>query len=623
MQMAAINRYLTFLYRCGRETFRGGWRYYVWMTLLTVISLAGLHAYSKQLVDGLITTGMTDQVSWGVYIANFTFLVGMAAAAVMLVVPAYVYKDESFHDVVIFGELLAVSSIAMCLMFVTVDLGRPELFWHLTPGLGKFNWPISMLSWDVVVLWGYLLLNVWICGNLIYSAYHGRKPSKRFYIPFVFIAMVWAISIHTFTAFLYMGLGARPFWNSSIVAPRFLASAFTSGPAFLVLTLQVIRRCTPYRVEDKTLLKLRSIIQVAMIINVFLLVCDSFKEFYTVSHHLSSAEYLFFGLDGHNALVPWIWTAVILNGIALVLLVLPQSRGLRCLNLACILAIFGIWIEKGMGLVVPGFVPTPLGEMVEYTPTVNETLICIGIWAFGLLLYTIFLKATIPVLTGAVRASEPGAVPPMGADAVGADAVGRDAAGKHVETRQADFGPGKQGLTFSVIAVIFLGTAVVFWLDPLGEASPASPGRPAAPDLTQPVLVRDNPDPALYYGTENCKGCHSRREYKRLWNYWEGGGHKDVACEACHGPAGDHALDDVDPRPKMPVTSEMLARPYVLCMGCHTETPGRQTSLRQIECEKHQADSNITKTHPDYEESPQCLNCHDAHRPDRERYKEE
>ena len=598
--MTAINRYLVFLCRCLRETFRGGWRYYVWMTLLTVISLVGLHAYCKQLVDGLITTGMSDQVSWGVYIANFTFLVGMAAAAVMLVVPAYIYKDESFHDVVIFGELLAVATIVMCLLFVTVDLGRPELFWHMTPGIGKFNWPISMLSWDVVVLWGYLLLNVWICGNLIYSEYCGRRPTKLFYIPFVFIAMIWAISIHTFTAFLYMGLGARPFWNSSIVAPRFLASAFTSGPAFLVLTLQMIRRHTPYRVGNDTLLKLRSIIQVAMIINVFLLVCDSFKEFYTVSHHVSSAEYLFFGLNGHNALVPWIWTAVVLNGVALVLLMLPQSRGLRCLNAACVLAILGIWIEKGMGLVIPGFVPTPLGEMVEYTPTVNETLICIGIWAFGFLLYTILLKATIPVLTGAVRAPQRSGAPE---------------AGRRVVPREMEDEPSRRGLTSSLVAVIFLGTALILWWDPLGHANPLPPKLPVDPDLTQPVLVRDNPNPVLYYGTDNCKGCHSKREYRKLWNDWTRGGHKDVECEACHGPAGDHGLRDVDPRPKMAVTSEMLAKPHVLCMGCHAETPGRQTSVRQIECEKHLADFKVSKTDPDYEQSRQCLSCHDAHWP--------
>ena len=187
---------------------------------------------------------MSDEVSWGVYIANFTFLVGVAAAAVMMVIPVYIYDNEELHDLVIFGELLAVAAILMCLAFVTVDLGRPDRFWHLIPGIGQFNFPASMLSWDVIVLNGYLLLNVHICGYLLYCRYRGRTPAKWFYIPFVFIAIVWAVSIHTVTAFLYVGLGGRPFWNSAIVGPRFLASAFTAGPALIILAMQVVRRVT-------------------------------------------------------------------------------------------------------------------------------------------------------------------------------------------------------------------------------------------------------------------------------------------------------------------------------------------------------------------------------------------
>jgi molybdopterin-containing oxidoreductase family membrane subunit len=221
-----------------------------------------------------------------------------------------------------------------------------------------------------------------------------------FYVPFVFIAIVWAISIHTVTAFLYVGLGGRPFWNSAIIAPRFLASAFAAGPAFIILTLQIVRRFTRHRVKDEALYTLRRIMQVAMIINMFLLACEVFTEFYTDSAHVASARYLYFGLHGQNALVPWIWPAVIMNSVATVLLVLPASRGLRWLNVACALSIVGIWIEKGMGLIIPAFVPTPLGEVVEYTPTMRETLICFGIWAVGLLLYTIFIRVSVPVLAG-------------------------------------------------------------------------------------------------------------------------------------------------------------------------------------------------------------------------------
>jgi Ni/Fe-hydrogenase subunit HybB-like protein len=407
--------YLVFLWRCARIAFDGDWRYYSWMGILSIIVLLGINAYARQFVNGLIVTGMSDQVSWGVYIANFTFIVGIAAAAAMLVIPVYIYNNKDLHDLVIFGELLAVAAILMCLAFVTVDLGRPDRFWHLIPGIGKFNFPGSMLSWDVIVLNGYLLLNVHICGYLLYCRYIGKRPATWFYVPFVFIAIVWAVSIHTVTAFLYVGLGGRPFWNSSIVGPRFLASAFTAGPALIILALQIIRRVTDYTINDRALLTLRSIVQVSMLINVFLLANEIFKEFYTRTSHVASSKYLFFGLQGYHSLVPWIWIAITFNFVSMGLLVLPLSKSLKYLNVACVLAIVGIWIEKGMGLVVPGFIPTPLGEMVEYSPSLNETLVCLGIWAFGFLCYTVFLRMSIPILQGRLcQANEPVAKLPPG-----------------------------------------------------------------------------------------------------------------------------------------------------------------------------------------------------------------
>jgi molybdopterin-containing oxidoreductase family membrane subunit len=399
-----IRDFIIFLWRVYRLSFKGSKLFYTWMAFLTFLTFAGAYCYARQFVHGLAITGMTDQVSWGLYIANFTFIVGLAAAAVMLVIPAYVYHNKALHDVVILGELLAVAAIVMCLLFVNVDLGRPDRFWHLLPPIGKFNFPVSMLSWDVVVLIGYLVLNVYICGYLLYVHYLGEEPNPLVYIPFVFIAIFWAISIHTVTAFLYVGLSGRPFWNAAIVGPRFIGSAFTAGPGFMFITFQIIRHYTNYKISDEALRLLRQIVTVSLLINLFMVGCEAFKEFYAESAHSSSARYLFFGLHGHNKLVPWIWFAISIESIAAVIFIVPALAGkMAFANVACVLSIWGIWIEKGPGMVVPGFVPTPLGEIVEYFPTLDESLICIGIWAFGFLIYSWLVHLAIPILSGTFR----------------------------------------------------------------------------------------------------------------------------------------------------------------------------------------------------------------------------
>ncbi|MFO0867245.1 MAG: NrfD/PsrC family molybdoenzyme membrane anchor subunit, partial [Gemmataceae bacterium] len=302
--------YPRFLWRSMVLATDGNLLFYAWMTALTAVFLVGLNAWTYQVSEGMIRTHMTDHVSWGLYIANFTFLVGLAAGGVMMVIPAYLYHDREMHDIVIIGELLAIAAILMCTGFVVVDLGRPDRFWHLIPGIGRFNWPISMLTWDVIVLNGYLLLNLHICGYLLYTRFLGREPNPRWYVPFVFLSIVWAISIHTVTAFLYCGLGGRPLWNSALLAPRFLASAFVSGPAFIIVTLLALRKFAGLASSDGPIRTLLAIIRVAILINLLMLASELFTAFYTGGAHAASLRYLFFGLHGAHALVPWAWLSV-------------------------------------------------------------------------------------------------------------------------------------------------------------------------------------------------------------------------------------------------------------------------------------------------------------------------
>ncbi|MBS3917706.1 MAG: polysulfide reductase NrfD [Deltaproteobacteria bacterium] len=380
---------------------RGSRIYYAWCFSLLAIIIVGFIFYWKQHEMGLIETNMTDQVSWGLYIANFTYLVGMAAAAVLLVIPSYIYQFKPIKEIVVLGELFAASCMVMAILFVMVDLGRLDRVWHMLPFIGSMNFPASLLAWDVLALNGYLFLNLFIPIYLLVKSYYGKKPNWKFILPFILLSIPWAVGIHTVTAFLYNGLAARPFWNASILAPRFLASAFCSGPAIIIIIFQIIRRVSAIKIEDGALFKVAELIAYAMFLNLFLLGAEIFKEYYSGTVHMASFKYLFEGLHHHNELVPWIWAAMTMNVTAFILFLVPSTRKrLSTLNLGCLLVIVGVWIEKGPGFVIPGFVPDPLGEIHEYVPNLVELMVSFGIWALGLLIFTLLMKVAIPIETG-------------------------------------------------------------------------------------------------------------------------------------------------------------------------------------------------------------------------------
>jgi Ni/Fe-hydrogenase subunit HybB-like protein len=387
-----------------RQIFIGNRTYYLWVAFLTFFILLGLSAYIDQLNRGLITTAMRDQVSWGLYISNFTFLVGVAAAAVLLVVPAYLYHFKPIKEIVLFGELLAVTAITMCILFILVDMGQPMRVWHILPFIGAMHFPASLLAWDVVVLNGYLAINAIVAFYVLYRLSIGKEYSMSVIGPLIILSIPWAVSIHTVTAFLYNGLSSRPFWNASILAPRFLASAFCSGPAIMLILFQIIRKRSEVEIDNRAIFKIAELIAYAMGINLFLLGAEVFKEFYSGSIDSYHIMYLYFGLHGKTSLVPWMWAATLFNITAFIFFLFPKTReNFTTLNLGCIFIIMGVYIEKGMGLVVPGFVPDTLGEIYEYSPTTSEIIVTMGIWATGALLYTLLLKFAVPIYTGKLR----------------------------------------------------------------------------------------------------------------------------------------------------------------------------------------------------------------------------
>ncbi|HEX7345032.1 MAG TPA: NrfD/PsrC family molybdoenzyme membrane anchor subunit [bacterium] len=376
------------------KALHGDRRYGIWLFALGGVILIGFLFFIRQLAVGLTVTGMSRDVAWGFYIAQFTFLVGVAASAVMVVLPYYLHNFKVFGKVTILGEFLAIAAVLMCMLFIFVDMGQPfrimNVFLHPTPH--------SLMFWDTVALGGYLVLNVIISRVALSSESKSIAP-PGWIKPIIILSIPWAIRIHTVTAFLYSGLAARPFWMTAILAPRFLASAFSSGPALLILLAFILRRVAKYDVGKEPIQKLALIVTYAMCINVFFILMELFTAIYSnVPEDLMHFEYLFFGLQGKEALVPWMWTSVSMAVLTLILLINPKTRGRESiLAVACVLVFLSIWIDKGMGMVVTGFVPSTLGKVQEYFPTATEIFITLAIYAIGTFLVTIFYKITLSV----------------------------------------------------------------------------------------------------------------------------------------------------------------------------------------------------------------------------------
>ncbi len=375
----------------------GGRRYWTWIGALAAVILAGFLCYLLQLREGLGVTGLSRDVTWGLYIAQFTFFVGVAASAVMVVLPYYLHDYKAFGKITILGEFLAISSVTMCMLFIFVDMGQPmrilNVMLHPTPN--------SMMFWDMVSLSGYLALNALIAYVTLSAERNGVAP-PRWIKPVILLSIPWAVSIHTVTAFLYNGLPGRSFWLTAILAPRFLASAFAAGPALLILLCMVVRRLTRFDAGADAIGKLAVIVTYAMLVNVFFVLMEVFTVFYSrIPEHMEHFRFLFAGLQGDAHLAPWMWTSMLLALASIVLLLVPSSRrNERVLAVTCVMVFVSLWIDKGLGLIIGGFTPSPLGVVSRYVPTVPEAVIVIAIWAAGSLMITVFYKIALSVREG-------------------------------------------------------------------------------------------------------------------------------------------------------------------------------------------------------------------------------
>ena len=381
---------------CLKEMARWGRAYYTWLLCLGILIAIGIAGYLEQSAHGHIVSNMRDPVPWGLFIGTYAFLVGVAAAAMALAVPGYVYNWKPIKDIVVLGEIIAISAVIMAILFIMADLGRPERFWHLLPLLGKPNIPYSMIATNVMVLNGYLALNVVLVFYFLYCSYAGRPYNRTFFMALMLFSIPAAISIHTTTAFIFNVLPARPYWNSAILVPRFIATALCAGPALMILSFQVLRKAANINIRDEALVKIAEITAIVLFANLLLFFAEVVTEFRSATAHTVHMQYYFTGIGDHVGLAGWAWFGSICNVLAFLLLLIPRTRkNPVTMNLGCALVFVGVFIEKGIGLVLPGFTPGSLGEVYEYFPSRVEVMIAIGVVGVGVLVFTLLSRAAI------------------------------------------------------------------------------------------------------------------------------------------------------------------------------------------------------------------------------------
>ena len=376
------------------KALKGKPSYWIWLFVLASLVGTSFIVYCFQLYFGLQITGMSRDVSWGLYISQLTYFVGVAASAVMLVLPAYFHHYKEFKRMIILGEFMAIAAVIMCMLFVVVDLGQPQrmlnIIFHPTPN--------SILFWDMIVLNGYLIINL-LVGWVTLQAEKNQVDPPKWIKPVIYLSVVWAFSIHTVTAFLYAGLPGRHYWLTAIMAARFLSSAFCSGPAILLLLALVVKKVTTFDPGTQAIKTLAKIITYAMCINVFFFMLEIFTAFYSgVPGHQAPIIYLFSGWEGHSEWVAFMWTAATLAILSLILLIPAKLRDNHALlpwSLAIL--ILATWIDKGIGLMVGGFTPNPFETVTPYTPTIWEIIIALGVYGVGAMIVTVLWKIAVSV----------------------------------------------------------------------------------------------------------------------------------------------------------------------------------------------------------------------------------
>lgn len=302
--------------------------------VLGALVVAGVAAWIYQLANGLGVTGMSNGVSWGLYIACFMFFVGLSAGGLIVASSASVFHIAEYKKVALPAIICSTVCICCAGMFVLIDMGGIQRVWRILVGPN----PTSPLVWDVCVISCYLIINI------VYLVFMcSKKPGAADKVSIVSrFALPIAILVHSVTAWIF-GLQVSKEWYTAIMAPIFVASAMDSGLALLLLALMGLNKSGVFKVENKLISSLAGLLAVCIAVDAFFIGCECLTMAYPGA---KGAEALSVMAGGITA--PFFWIEII-GGLLIpfLLMVFAKNRAnMKLVGLACVLVVAGVFCKR-------------------------------------------------------------------------------------------------------------------------------------------------------------------------------------------------------------------------------------------------------------------------------------
>jgi molybdopterin-containing oxidoreductase family membrane subunit len=367
-----------------------------WAVLIAGLGI-GLSAFLYQWANGLGVTGLSNTISWGMYIISFMFLVGVSAGGLIVVAGSELVESDRFEPLTRLAVVVSGTAIAAAAISILPDLGRPQLVWKM---IWQPHWT-SPLIWDVIVITVYLTIaavDLWLLTR--------PQPQPKALRTMAFIALPAAVLVHSVTAWIFGLLVARPFWNTALLAPMFVSSALVSGTALLIVVAYAVERTTDWDPSERVFPDLGRLMVWFIGVDAFLLFAEILTTYLSrVPDHLKQLNVILVG-----RLAPVFWAEVLIGVVVPFAVFASRLRYRRgWVVAAAALALVGVFFKRinivmtsmfeplvGLAPGIPGGRPGQGFRPDQiYVPTIVEVGVLIGVAAFVGALITLGVRAFV------------------------------------------------------------------------------------------------------------------------------------------------------------------------------------------------------------------------------------